>query len=72
MSRTPEAFVNKTRKFFHDAFAYLSALLALLAVLAALAGGNYIGLGALSFVCFVIAANIKFKWVKRGEVGFYE
>lgn len=72
MSRTPEVVISTPRKFFHDLFSGLGGLTGVIALVLLFMGGNFIAPALVSALAFTIAANIKFRWVKRGEVGVYE
>lgn len=72
MSRTPEVIIVKWRKFFHDLFEIVASIAGVVALVTFLAGGSWF----LAFVVFVLAAitasKIKFKLVKKIEVGGFE
>lgn len=72
MSRTPEEIISKPRKFLHDLLVGAGNLAIVAALVIGLTGGVWIGAVILGFIAFGIASKIKFRWVKRGEVGVYE
>lgn len=72
MSRTPEVIINKTRKFFHDALNAAGGFVLLMAGVHLAIGNNGIGQLIVAGLLFWVASSIKFRWVKRGEVGVYE
>ncbi len=72
MSRTPEVVISKPRKLFHDLFSGLGGLTGVIALVFIFTNGNFIAPALVSGLSFFIASNIKFRWVKRGEVGVYE
>lgn len=72
MSGTPQVIIIAWRKLLHDTFGAIGGLFALGTALSYLMDGNYLLPAAISVVALVIASNIKFRWVKRGEVSVYE
>lgn len=72
MSRTPEVMIDKTRKFFHDVFASAATLAGLVALVSFLTGGSYVFALLVAIGCAVTASNIRFRLVKRVEVGGYD
>lgn len=72
MSRTPEVIIVKWRKFFHDLFAGVAGLAGVVALVSFLVGGNFVLALLVFLVCGYAASTIKFKLVKKVEVGGYE
>lgn len=72
MSRTPEVIVVAWRKFFHDLLAGVAGLAGIVALVSFLAGGNFVPALLLFLVCAYAASTIKFKLVKKVEVGGFE
>lgn len=68
----PEVIINKARKFFHDALNVAGGFFLLVGGVHFAAGNNGIGQLIIAGVLFYAASNIKFRWVKRGEIGVYE
>jgi uncharacterized membrane protein len=72
MSRTPETIIIGWRKALHDLFAIIAVIAGLVALVSFLVGGNWF----LALVVFILSAytssNIKFKLVKKVEVGGFE
>ncbi len=72
MSRTPEVIIITWRKFLHDLFAGIAGLAGVVALVSFLAGGGWLLAFVVFFVSAYAAANIKFKLVKKAEVGDYD
>lgn len=72
MSRTPEVVIVKWRKFVHDLFMGVSGLSVLVALVSFLVGGNFVPALLLWLATAYVASTIKFKLVKKIEVGGYE
>ena len=72
MSRTPEVIIVKWRKFFHDLFSVLAGLSGVVALVAFLLGGSFFLALAVAVGSGFAATKIKFKLVKKFEVGGFE
>lgn len=72
MSHTPEVIISKPLEFLHNAFGMIGVIFAIGTALTFAQSGNFVLPALISGAAFYIASKIKFRWVKRGEVGVYE
>ncbi len=72
MSRTPEVIIVTWRKFFHDLFNIVSGIAGVVALVSFLVGGSWLFAALVCALSAVSASKIKFKLVKKIEVGGFQ
>lgn len=74
MSRTEEFYIDKSRKFAHDAFGYMTVAATFASFTGFMASKPLfcVVAGIAAIICGRTMSKIKFTWRKRMEVGEYE
>jgi hypothetical protein len=74
MSRTAESYIDKPRKFVHDAFGWMTVIATFASFTGFMVGKPALCVvtGLAAFLFAHIMSKIKYTWVKEYEVGKYK
>jgi hypothetical protein len=74
MSRTVESYIDKPRKFVHDAFGWMTVIATFASFTGFMAGkpGFCVVTGLAALLFAYLMSKIKYTWVKEIEVGIYK